>query len=196
MSPVSHTNVDAATGLTPYLEGTDAPGTHDFEAPVVTANAVEIRIGTPVKRDATNEEQVVPCAAGDAVFGVVAGFVRPDNPGEHPHTRAASEAMILQLFNPAGRRFIIQEDADTDATAVALDDYGRPTSPDNTYDFVVAATGPDTQWSGFELDSSSGAAGNPLKVIGLAGANSGKSFDVNREGAHAKLVVEIVLIET
>jgi hypothetical protein len=151
-------NVDAAEGLKPacYLNGAPYNGQAEvFET--LAGDASIIQIGDPVKLGGTSltgNPTATLAAAGDVMVGVCVGVI-PTNRDSAIYREASSTTQVLVATDPQ-ILFEVQEDSDT--SIVALAQIGL------NFTLITAAGSTITGYSGWELDSSTGATTNTLDV--------------------------------
>jgi len=173
-------NTDTPFGLKPVRAAGRAMHIETFFVPA--SDGTRLDIGDPVKKagsaDSNGVADVTQCAAGDAITGVVVGFV-PSSADETPAFRPASTAMYVLVCTDPNQIYEIQEDSV--GGALAATDIGL------NADIIVGAEDTVYNRSGVELDTSTKATTNTLalQILGLAQRPD------NVIGANAKVLVRI-----
>lgn len=176
-------NVDAPFGLRAVRNASGSPYSGSVNQYSVAASyATSLFIGDAVKlsgtADADGVSGVVQAAAGDAIVGVICGFI-PDGANlDQKYIPASTGGMVLVVDDP-GVLFEIQEDSVGGALAAA--DTGLNAS------LVVGSGNTATGRSAMEIDSSTKAttATLALSLVGLSPAQK------NDFGTNAKWLVKI-----
>lgn len=183
-------NVSRVNGLHPvrYLSGAQYNGAVNLYF-IPNGNASNVFVGDPVKADTTGDtaaaggkamgiQSVVPAAAGDAILGVVQGFVVDPTNLNTPQFRAASTGRYVLVSDDPNVLYEVQ----TSNGTLGVADVGLNAN------IAVAAGSTATGSSGVTLDVSTAAttATLPLKIIGFT-----QRVDNDNTSANSKVVVKI-----
>ncbi len=158
-------NVNSLSGFRPIRTLNGASWNGRFSKYIVpAADATAIFVGDAVKLSTTGDLEgyrtITQAAAGDAIVGVVIGFVNEtSNHAVSAPYRVASTRRIAMVVDDPHVLFEAQEDGDTTPIAVA--------SIGLNVNFVVGAGNTTNGQSGMQLDSSTVAVGAtlPFKII-------------------------------
>ena len=143
-----------------------------------TATFINDAVKTLGSADADGIPQVIQCAAGNIVYGVIVGFEPLLSDLSVKHRVASTNRYCLVQIDPMAV-FEIQEDAVGGALAA--------TNVGQNVDLVVGTGSTQSGLSGMELDSSTAATTNTLRfrILGFS------QIVGNEIGANAKVLVKI-----
>jgi hypothetical protein len=183
-------NTSRVNGFRPVRYANGAPWNGAFRIYAIpAAEGTATFVGDPVKlytgdtTDVVNFPTCVQAAAGDALVGVVVGFLPDYSNLNAVGYRLASTLRYAMVVDDPAVLFEIQEDGATDA--LELQDLGL------NINFVVAAGSTSTGQSGVTLDSDSHGAGATLPLRLIEGSKRVDN-EIGVDGtAYAKWVVRI-----
>lgn len=183
-------NVSRVNGLQPvrYLNGSQYNGAMNMYF-IPSGNASNVFVGDPVKADTTGDtaaaggkalgiQTVAPAAAGDAIIGVVMGFVvDPTNLNTPQYRTASTGRYVLVCDDPA-----VLYEVQTSNGTLGVADVGLNAS------IAVAAGSTVTGTSGVTLDVGTAATTSTLalKIVGFT-----QRVDNDNTSANSKVVVKI-----
>lgn len=183
-------NVSRVNGLHPvrYFNGAQYNGAVNMYF-IPSGNASNVFVGDPVKADTTGDtaaaggkalgiQSVVPAAAGDAILGVVQGFIVDPTNLNTPQFRAASTGRYVLVSDDPAILYEVQ----TSNGTLGVADVGLNAA------IAVAAGSTTTGSSGVTLDVGTAAttATLALKIVGFT-----QRVDNDNTSANAKVVVKI-----